>query len=1270
MAIPTVSVGYKSLQLSLGLQDAVALATDSLKKIPVSVTNLAGEPQTAQTTLKIFELVTPTRLLRERYWQAPDTTVMDELAFRQTFPYDPYRNEGDYRTWNRGKLLLEDTFTTGAGKSYTLKKELQAGWYAIEATAKNKDGKTVTTVSYVPLYDAKTGKLPAPDYAFTAEMKTDVEPGDKAIIYAGSSAENVFVVQQTLKANTQDETKPVSTYQFGKMNNNISREEFAVTEADRGGYTVNRFYIKQNRVYTQSWNITVPWSNKELDITYETFRDKLLPGAEEKWKVKIKGWKGEKAAAEMLVSMYDASLNQFQPHSWNKPDIWPIHSFENSWSGENNFGDVQSQEKYWNEYGKYFEKRYDILLNVNQYGVPGGGGRIVMRGTSSVQADVAAAPVSMERLNETVVVGYAAVKKATKIEYNAYGNNPVHTKFPPSVLDSDDDGIPDEVDKQPNSTPDLSTVAVRTNLQETAFFFPDLHTDADGNVEFSFTMPEALTQWKLQTLAHTKALAFGLDSRTTVTQKDLMVQPNAPRFFREGDNLELSAKISNLTGKELTGQAQLLLFNTATNQSVDGWFKNVFPNQYFTVPAGGSIAVKFPMEVPYNYGSALTYRIVAKAGNVSDGEESAAPVLTNRMLVTKSFPLNLRNTTEKHFTWDKLLNSKSSASGDGFSTLTNQSLTVEFTTNPTWYAVQALPYLMEYPYECAEQTWNRLYANALAAKIANSTPKIKAIFDRWKFVDSVDLQSNLDKNPELKQALLEETPWVLDAKNEIAQKLNIALLFDMVKLSSEAAKSLGKLKELQSSNGGFVWFKGGPDDRYITQYIVSAIGHLRKLGVLPQNANSTVAGSLSSQQQTDVLAIAQKAASYLDARLKEEYDNLIRYKVNLKGNNLSSIAIQYLYAKSFFPEWKTAAASQTAVTYFSGQAKQYWLSRGKYEQGMIALAFFRNGDAATANAILKSLKENSISSEEFGMYWKEFNTGGYYWWQSPIESHALLTEAFAEIEKNDATTNDLKTWLLKQKQTQNWRTTKATADACYALLMQGSNWLNVEQTVTIKLGNTTLSSNDPQTKAEAGTGYFKQKIDGSQVKSEMGNITVQITPVGAAAMPGPLGLRGTSWGAVYWQYFENLDKITFAATPLQLKKQLFIQTNGDRGPVLTPVVEGTELKVGDKIKVRIELRVDRNMEYVHLKDMRAACLEPVNVLSGYKYQDGLGYYESTRDASTNFFFSYLNKGTYVFEYPLTVTHSGNFSNGITSIQCMYAPEFTAHSEGIRIQVKD
>jgi hypothetical protein len=443
-----------------------------------------------------------------------------------------------------------------------------------------------------------------------------------------------------------------------------------------------------------------------------------------------------------------------------------------------------------------------------------------------------------------------------------------------------------------------------------------------------------------------------------------------------------------------------------------------------------------------------------------------------------------------------------------------------------------------------------------------------------------------------------------------------------------------------------MWFDGMPDDWYITQHITSGFGHLNNLGVVKVRDNSEVWNML------------YKAVKYCDNRMREEYEWMKKHNPKYKTeNHLSYNAIQYLYMRSFYKDIDRDKRNVEYFEYYKAQEQKYWLSNGRYMQAMIALNLNRFGDVKTPKDILKSLKENSINSEEMGMYWKE--NYGYYWYEAPIEMQALMIEAFDEINNDTKSVDDLKTWLIKSKQTQHWGTTRATTEAVYALLLKGTDWLATEPNVEITVGDIKLDpKNDKSLGAEPGTGYFKKTWSGSDIKPQsMGKVKVVKKDV------------GVSYGAMYWQYFEQLDKITPHETPLKLKKQLFLQKNTASGIVIEPIVAGTKLKPGDKIKVRIELRVDRDMNYVHMKDMRAAGFEPTNVFSGYRYQDGLGYYESTRDAATNFFFSYLNKGTYVFEYPLVVNHYGDFSNGVTTIQCMYAPEFTSHSEGVRVMVE-
>lgn len=1210
-----VSVAYQALKLHLNIPEKVH--ADSLKTISLSSTNLNGLFEKTTATVSVYKLKMPNRLFRDRLWPQPDQFVFSQDEFYSLFPYDVYKDENDPAKWDREQKVAEKTDTTSNAHPFTIDySPLAPGWYVVEAITKDKYGEEVKDIRNVQVYNQSiisplaTGGVEA--------GRTTVEPGEKASYQVSTTVDDAFIIHELNKKEN------VTERSYFTLNKTSRSFEIPVTENDRGGFGIRILFVKHNRFYSDDQTFTIPYTNKELTIAYETYRDKTLPGSEEKWKVKISGYKGDKVAAELLTAMYDASLDQFRPYAWSQPSLLYNYYPTSNWESGHSFTTELSKDK--DYYAFEYEdivKTYDALMEIP--------GRIIYTRSGG-------GPMKKEMAKAAPVMA-AASSVAIDKEGEMMGNNAVPGAPAKNNQKGNVAGYLDTTAAANNNQAPETAVQVRTNFNETAFFFPDLHTDANGNIEFAFTMPEAVTQWKWMTLAHTKDLAFGLGTKTIVTQKDLMVQPNAPRFLREGDHLNFSAKIANLTGKEITGQVQLQLIDATTNQSVDGWFHNVMPNQYFTVPANQTVPVNFNIEIPYQYNKPVTYRIIAKAGDMSDGEEAVLPVVSNRMLVTETLPLNVRGNGTRNFVFDKLVKSGSSE------TLNNHSLTVEFTTNPVWNAVQALPYLMEYPYDCAEQTFNRYYANTLASTISNASPKVKAIFERWKTADTSALLSNLQKNEELKSVLLEETPWVMQANNEAQQKKNIALLFDLVRMGNEEAKALGKLHELQSSNGGFVWFKGGPDDRYMTQYIMTGVGHLKKLNAITKN---------------DLLdEMVKKALPYLDERLKEDYEDMLKHnKGKLDSETISPLHIQYLYMRSFFPEMGVPGGVFKAYNYYRSQSQKAWVKQSRYMQGMIALSLFRTGDVQTATSIVKSLKENALTNEEMGMYWKEF-TGGYYWYQSPIESQSLMIETFTEVTKDIAAVNDMKLWLLKQKQTQNWKTTKATADACYALLLQGTDLLTSTPDVTIDLGNTTVRSKDQQ--QEAGTGYFKKVFDEKQVKPEMGNIKVTV------ASPATSG--AVAWGAVYWQYFENLDKITPAATPLQLTKKLFVEKNTDRGPVLQPINEGDALKVGDKVKVRIELRVDRTMEYVHMKDMRAACMEPVNVISRFKWQGGLGYYETTKDASTNFFFGQLPKGTYVFEYPLFVTHTGTFSNGVTTIQCMYAPEFTSHSEGINVNVE-
>ncbi|WP_026727893.1 MG2 domain-containing protein [Flavobacterium denitrificans] len=785
---------------------------------------------------------------------------------------------------------------------------------------------------------------------------------------------------------------------------------------------------------------------------------------------------------------------------------------------------------------------------------------------------------------------------------------------------------------------ELTQVKARKNLSETAFFLPNLKTDENGNISFNFTSPEALTAWKFRLLAHNKDAVSGYLEKSIVTQKEIMILPNFPRFLREKDTIVISAKISNVTNEAKTGIASLQFFDATTMQPIDAKMLNAKNIKNFMIPAFGNTTANWTITIPEGL-QGVQYKIVAKAGNFSDGEENILPVLTNNMLVTESIPIWVRENSTKEYTFENLKNNSST-------TLRNHQFTLEYTSNPTWLAIQSLPYLMEYEHECAEQTFARFYANALASEIISSNPKIAAIFENWR--KNGKLHSKLEENEELKSIILAETPWLNDAQNEDEKKKKLSLLFDLEKMKTSQEATFEKLKKKQKPSGGFAWFDGYEENEYITRHILAGFGHLAKL-------------SKSENNEEKIDQITKTAIPFLDNKFLEYYRSRIQ-KMN-SADKLIWINpysdLHYLYTRSFYLEkYPLSDELKKASKLYLETAKKDWLQYSLYEKGMTALVLNRFGDKETAKKIIESLKETSSNNEDWGMYWIA-NKAGWYWYQAPIETQALLIEAFAEVTNDTKSVDAMKVWLLKNKQTKNWPTTKSTTEAIYALLMQGTDWLSVKDNTIIKLGDEKIATKKlAENEKEAETGYIKLNWKPEEIKKEMASIKIE----NKSKVPG--------FGGVYWQYFEDLEKIkNNSGAVISVSKELYLKKNTSKGDELQKITNENALKVGDLVTVRLIITSKEDMEYVHLKDMRASCFEPVNVLSEYQYRDRLGYYMSTKDAATHFFFDRINKGTYVLEYDIRVNNSGEFSNGITTIQSMYAPEFASHTKGTQVKVQ-
>jgi hypothetical protein len=1237
--VSSVSVGYQSLVLGNNLP--AEFTNKDERTLRVSTNNLNGQPIFAKGNVKIYPLIQPKRTFNERLWAQPDMEAWSKPEFEKLFPNEEYKNENDFHTWEKGNIVLSKNFNTKITDSISLKniKKWNTGKYVYESIAIDKNGLEIKDVNYFTIFN-DDDKAPNTNDVFKVKgLKTNIQPGKKAK-YLIATAEKDLNVFYTI------EHKGIITHQeWIKLSNEQKIIEIDIEEKHRGNFSVNFSVMKNNRSFTNSLTVYVPYKNKQLDIAFSTFRNKLLPGQDEEWILTIKNSKGEKEMAEMLATLYDASLDElYTPNSFYM-SIYQSYYGANKWSTHNGMGQhsANNNNYYWNKRAHHPNRSYAYLNSFgyntyyygrrygNSYGNGSDDGFLYdMEVEESEDSD---------RIVREVNGGSSRGERKNKV---AYANEAPILDI--TTMSKEKQESNNRNDRGGDGKSKLGEIKARSNFNETAFFYPQLLTDEDGNIKVKFTIPESLTKWRFLGLAHTKDLKFGTIQEEIVTQKDLMVVPNAPRFFREGDKIILSTKISNISKEDLNGKVLLQLFDPFTEKPLDVKFKLTEAEQSFEAKSGRSTSVSWELDIPYEI-SAVKYKIVAAAGNFSDGEENVVPILTNRMLVTESMPMPVRGAEEKTFNFEKLQTSGNS------NTLRHHRYTLEFTSNPAWYAVQAMPYMMEYPYECAEQTFTRYYSNAIASHIMNSSPKIKQVIEDWGKDSPEAFLSNLQKNQELKALLLEETPWVLDAKSEEQSKKNLSILLDMNRMSKELDKALGKTIKTQSANGGWPWFPGMKENRYITQHIITGLGHLDHLGIKDVRENHKT------------WAMVKKGIKYLDGEIVRDYKYAKKWdKDYLKNQHLGYSQIQYLYARSYFIKVGMDKTTQEAVNYYKNQAEKYWLNFNIYAEGMLALGAHRMEMNDLANDIVKSLKDRAIQHEEFGMYWKDYKAG-FYWYQAPIETQAVMIEMFDEVANDQESVENLKIWLLKQKQTTNWKTTKQTTEAVYALLLNGTDLLASDDLVEVTVGGKEIeytdkkSENPYKVNVQAGTGYFKTAWDGKKVKPEMGGVTVKKNTTGVA------------WGAMYWQYFEDLDKITYAETPLKLNKQLYLLKHSKEGEILTEITKDNVLKVGDKIRVRIELRTDRNLEYVHMKDMRASGFEPINVLSSYKYREGLGYYEATKDAATNFFFDYIPKGTYVFEYDLRVQHKGDFSNGITTIQCMYAPEFTSHSEGIRVTVK-
>ncbi|OIP82450.1 MAG: hypothetical protein AUK44_07635 [Porphyromonadaceae bacterium CG2_30_38_12] len=1175
--------------------------------VVADVTDLKGETQQGEQTISVgdksfFIIATvPDKIEKNEQASIPIyTETLNGEKINSTLNYELYRLDSltDYlenknlnTQLSKRIMVLNGRFNTADSNLKLPINKLKSAAYVLILKTKDAWQNEVKTEHTFIVYSILDKRPPVKCYEWLWSDNKTYLPGDKALIRFGTSTKQTPVLYEIMQGNKIIESK------WLWYNDEIKSFEIPFQNAYGVGVTVAFTFMKNEKFFTEQIQLKRKISEKKLTPTLSVFRDKLQPGEKATWTINVPEMNQSAKVAEMLVGMYDASLDAIRPHAW---DFYPVYreTFLASpvWNCAQNDGKSSDYAQFPIAYSDVAEMYWDKLnwfgldLRPNRfYGRP-----LMMRGMKSKQNANA-------MMNEPVMISESLDVKGAAMMNKTVKN----------------------LEKQQESKP----VQIRSNFAETAFFYPHLLTDDAGNVKFTFTAPESLTRWNVTMLAHTNDLYFGQGEAQAVTQKELMVQMNLPRFIRRSDKLMLSANVINLTDSTLKTNVTFELIDPATEKPIQ--LKDAAPKT-LTLAANETKAVEWQVNEfsPYEL---VICKMVAQSDKFSDGEQKYLPVLPDNVLVTESMPMTVRGNKTRIFNFDNLIKNGSKVD--------TKNLSIEFSSNPSWYAVQALPAISIPESDNALGYFTAYYANSMAAFFANSNPKIATTFDRWKKAGGSReaLLSNLQKNAELKNMLLDETPWVMAAKDETEQKQRIALLFDLNMQKNQNQQYLDKLLKLQTANGGFSWFEGMPESRYITQEIILNLGRLNKM----------VGGHLLS---SNILPLTS-ALTYLDLEIAREYDYLKKYHKNYQNENcIGNMQLFYLHLRSAFPEFPIHVSAQEAVKFYSIQSEKYWNKFSLYGKAMTALVAFRSGKIKTANDILYSLKENALKTDELGMYWAR-NTAGYFWNERPIAVQAAIIEAFDEIMHDQKEIDEMKIWLLKQKQTQRWDSPLSTVNAIYALLYKGSDWLATEGMVSIKAGDKTMRLE----KEEASTGYFKETIPVTEIRPITGKVTVSKSN------------NGIGWGAMYWQYYQDMDKIENQQGALKISKKLFVEKMTSSSKNLVPI-EQVQLKKGDKVITRLVIATDRMLEFVVLKDLRAACFEPVNQLSGSIWKEGLGYYQTTKDASTQFFFNNLPKGTSVFEYEQWVNNSGSYSSGIATIQCLYAPEFVSHTASRKITI--
>ncbi|MDD7319089.1 MAG: alpha-2-macroglobulin family protein [Prevotella sp.] len=1076
--------------------------------------------------------------------------------------------------------------TVKANETVTLDlTSLSSGQHVMEAVCK---GDTVRNEFVIFSLGDKVPYSRTHDW-FYATDDTFPRDGKPVSVMVGSSDESVHVLYTIISGDKVLESGVMA------LSNSIDTRKFGYKETYGSGILLNYAWVKNGETYMHTCLIRKPLPVKDLNVKWTTFRDRLTPGQKEEWTLNVQTPDGKPARAHLLATMYDKSLDQIVPYSMNLslplsqslPYVqWRLpYKYMLSVSDEMQYDQLEYKDFLFStfaelEFGGIIES--PVFVEMNSLG--GRRERMLM-----AKAD------AYEVSEEMKIYDIAVPAEDSGEAVSEQKSEP-----------NEDNNVKETVD---------NTVSVRENFNETAFFLPTLLTDSKGNVSLKFTLPESVTTWQVRGMAHDTDMNYGIFSASAVARKNVMVQPNIPRFVRMGDKATVSTRIFNTSEKNVSGKVKMQLIDPETETVV------AESMQQFTVEAGktGSATFTFDPENTLKGKdlSLLICRITASGTDFSDGEQHYLPILPSKEMLINTLPITQHGPGKLDIDLSGMIPSGKDVS--------NRNFTLEYTNNPAWLMVQAIPFVGDVNEKNAISLAAAYYANSLGLSIVNSAPKIASVFKEWQQEtgNEKSLASQLEKNQELKSLVLDETPWVADAKDEADRRRQIARFFDDNEMKQRLENAVDRLKVLQNSDGSFSWWQGMPGSPYITAEVVEL---LTRLNVLAGKQRNTA----------DILTLAN---DYLSKIVIEEVEEIKRREK--KGQSVSIHdynALQWVYMNVISGSNLTPEEIE-AKNYLIKYLDKKKLSESIYAKALMSVIFAKEGQTEKAAGYIRSLKEYTVYNAEKGRYY-ETPRAGYSWFDYRIPTQTAVIEALQMVTPEDKQTiEEMRRWLLTEKRTQAWDTYINSVNAVFAFLYGNEKVIDGQEMTTFSVDNHKI--NTP--KGTAGLGYVKTAIDAENPKQ------LEVTKTS----------EGTSWGAVYARFMQPVKDVADTSSGLTVKREL-ISVSAEK-----PLDSMQALKVGDKVRVRITIKADRDYDFVQLIDKRAACLEPINQLSGYHW----GYYIAPKDYTTNYYFDRMAKGTYVVEAEYYVDRAGEYTTGTCTVQCAYAPEFSGRSKALTITVK-